>query len=148
MNHIPIIDKQYCVSEYYHLHPGALLCLHFWSMSIHVFWARSEVALSHSCAFSLQLLACRSFNYVLINIARHPHGSSSCSFFLISMTYHKHLHIFHPCAPGQWGELCSWRHGWMQYNGRHTDRVVLWTDHAFDNLYCCSHLHFVCTFHH
>jgi len=92
-NHILIIDLQYCVCMYYHLHPGGLLPLNFWSTTIYTIWVRNGVAQSHSRDFGRQLMACRSFHYFLVNIARLPHHSSSSFFSSISMTYHKQFQI-------------------------------------------------------
>jgi len=44
------------------LHPLDLLPLNFWSTTIHTMWVRDRRALSHSCIFSLQFMACRSFH--------------------------------------------------------------------------------------
>ena len=90
-NRILIIDIRYCVSNYVRLDPEAFWPLDFWSISLHVMWLRDDVALSHSCTFSRQLMACRSFHQLLINIARLPHLSSSSSFSSISVMYHKQL---------------------------------------------------------
>jgi len=61
-NGILIIDIQYWICKYYHFHPGASLTLNFWSTSIHIIWARSNVALSYSCTFGRQFTTCRSFH--------------------------------------------------------------------------------------
>jgi hypothetical protein len=62
MNHIHILDMQYCVCMYYRLLPGVLLPLTFWSTAIYAIWVWNDVALSHSRAFGRQLTACRSYH--------------------------------------------------------------------------------------
>jgi len=62
MNSILIIDIQFCVSKYYHLHPGTLWPLNFWLTTFHIIWVRDNMALSQSCAFGRQFNACRSFH--------------------------------------------------------------------------------------
>jgi len=148
MNCILIIDIQHWVSEYHNLHPGALLHLNFWSTSIHIFWVRNDMALSHSCAFGRQYTACRSFPQFLVNIAGLPHLSSSSIFSLISMMYHNQFQLSQPCAQGQCGELCRWMHRWMQHNGRHSDRFVLGMNRSSHNSFSITHLNLVCIFGH
>ena len=135
-NLILIIVFQYCVSEYNHLHPGALLHRNFWSTSIRVIWARNNMAKSHSCVFGRHFMACRSFHYFLINIPQHPHLTSSSCFSSTSMAYHKQFQIFQLSAQGLCGELCHWMHGWMQHSSHDSDRIVLAMDRFFYHSYC------------
>jgi len=131
INRLFIIDIQYCVCGYYHLHPGSLLPLNFWSTSIHIFWVRDDVAPSQLCAFRWQFTAWRSFHMFSVNIARLPHIASCSSFSSISLTYHKRFQISQPCAPGLCGELCSRPRGWIQLDRRHSVRFILGTDPCF-----------------
>jgi len=133
---------------YYRLHPVVLLPLNFWSTAIYVIWERNDVALSHSCAFSRQLTACRSFRYFLANIARLPHHCLSSFFSSISMTYHKQFQISQPCARSLCGELCSWLYGWIRNDGCRSDRFVMHTDRSSDDPYDITHWNFVSTFRH
>jgi len=147
-NRILIIDIHHWVSEYYHLHPGALLPPNVWSTSSQVIWARNDVALSHTCAFGWQFTPCRSFHWFFVNIARLPHPSSSSSLSMISMLYYKQFQLFQLCAPGLCGSLCIWMHGWMQYYSRHSDRFLLHTDHSSNDSYGHTHLNYVFIFRH
>jgi len=61
-NHIHIIDIQYCIVMYYRFHPRVLLPFNFCSTAIHPIWVRDNVALSHSCTFGRQFMACGSFH--------------------------------------------------------------------------------------
>jgi len=76
----------------------------FLSTSVHAIWLREDMALSHSCAPGLQLMACSLFHKFLVNIARLRHHSSSSSFSSISMTHYKEFEISQPCAQGLWGQ--------------------------------------------
>jgi len=125
-----IIDNQYSISLYYHLHPEVLWLLNSWSTTTHVIWVMDDVARSSSHAFGRQFAACWSFHKFFISIAWLPHLSSSISFFSICMMYHREFQISQPWAPGLSGELCSWMHGWMHHDGRPSDRFVSSTGHS------------------
>jgi hypothetical protein len=75
------------------------------------------------------------------------HHQTWFSFFsLISMIYHDQCPKTQPCAPGLSGELCSWTHGWIQYDSRHTDRLILHTDRSFYTLYDITNLNLISQF--
>jgi len=143
MNHILLMDIQYCVCRNYHLHPGSKLPLNFWSTSIHIIWLWDDMSLSHSSAFGLQFLAHKSFHKFSVKRTLPPHAFPSSSFPSISMTYHKQFQISRPCAPGLWGKVCSWLYGYMQHNSHHSDRIVMGTVPSFSDLYDITHLNFV-----
>jgi len=146
--HIHILDLQYCVCMYYHLHLGALLHRKFWSTAIHTIWVRDDMAGSHYRAFGRQFAAYRLSQQFLVYIAQLLRFSISSSFSSISMTYHKQFQISQPCAWGLCGERCGWIHWWMWHDGRRLDRFVMITDCSFYDMYDITHLHFVSIFRH
>jgi len=151
----PIIVHNDSYTDYWHpilrLHvlsfaSRSFITSQFLISDIHAIWVRNDVALSHSRAFGRQFTACRTFHYVLVNIARHPHLSLSSSFSSISMMYHKQFQISQPCARGLCRELYSWIHGWMEHVSHRSDWYVLSTDRSFYVTYDITHLNFVSIF--
>jgi hypothetical protein len=148
MNQIMIIDNQWIVSMYDHLHPEPWWPLNFRTTTIHDIWVIDEVASVSSSAFGRQFTVCWFLCLFWINIARLPQLSWSSSFFLISLTYHKQFAKSQPCAPGLSREWYSWTHGSMQHDSCHTDRFVLHIDRSFYNSCDITHLSFISQFHH
>jgi len=92
----------------------ALWHFNFSSTSINIVWVRNDVDLSDSCTFGWQFKVYRSFHYVLINIARIPHLTSSIFFSSISVTHPSNfIYFYHLCQvcaeinPVGWVDKCS-----------------------------------------
>jgi len=114
--HAVVVGRQWIVSMYKYSLRKASKPLNFSSTTTHITWVINDVALSGYSTFSWQFTACRSKHHCLINIARLPHLSSSSSFSVISMTYHKQFSKCQPSAPGLCRELCCWMHNQMQHD--------------------------------
>jgi len=139
-NCIHVVHIQYCISNYFCLHPEAFWPLDFWSISMHVMSVRDDVALLHSCAFGQQLMACRSFYQFLINIAQLSHLSSSSSFSSICMTYHKQLSTIRTMCTRSVRRV-TWLDLWIiQRDSRHAHRFILSTDRSLYDSYDITHL--------
>jgi hypothetical protein len=143
-----IIDTQWIVSIYDHLHPEPSWCRNFRTTTMSDIWVMDEAARAHSWAFDWQFMECRYQSSCGTFIARLLRLSWSSSFSSISMTYHKQFSKSQSCAPGGSGELCSWTQGWIQHDGHHTDRFISLTDRFFYNAYDIMYLNFISQFRH
>jgi len=141
--HTMIFDSQYIVSVYHHLHPEALRLLNYWSTTIHCIWAMNDEGPSCISNFGLSFNANRSIHQWLIYMDWLPHVSSSSSYSLSIMTYHKECGISRHCAPALSGELCSWMHGSMHRHDHHSSRFALHIDHSIYDLYDITYLNYV-----
>jgi len=102
----------------------------------------------HSCPLAGNLRHVDHIPIFLVHMARLPDLSSSSSFSWISMMHHKQFQIFQPCARGLCGELCSWIHGWMLHDSRHSGRFFMSTDRSFYDTYEITHVNLVSISHH
>jgi hypothetical protein len=143
-----IIDIQYCVCMCSHLHPAVVLPLNFYLTCIHAIWVREDVALSHSCAFGQQFVACRSFHGILVHIGWLPHHSLSSLAFSIEVTYHNQFQSSQPCARGLCGELCHGIHGEMQHDSSHWNRFIISPLCSFHDTYDITQLNILSIFRH
>jgi len=87
--HIVIIESQYIVSMYNHLHPKASTPPCFWATTTQDIWEMNDVVSSCHSRFGWQLTAYTSIHWFWIYIALRLHLSLYSSFSPLSMTYHK-----------------------------------------------------------
>jgi len=141
-----IIDSQYTISIYNHLHLKASRPLSIWSTTTHIIWVMNDVCPSYFGASDRQLPVYTFITLPLTYMACLPDLFESSSFSSISMTYHTQFSKSPPFEAGQSRELCSWTHGFMQHDRCHWSRFAFRIACSCHDLYGINDLNFVSKF--
>jgi hypothetical protein len=141
--HVVNIASLYVVSIYTHHSHHALRILNFTSTTIHTISVMNNVHQTHSNTFSQQLMASWSHRLFLIYIVWLPHISLFSSLPWVSMIYHMHHSKCRPSAPGLNRVLCSWIHGNMRHDSRHSYRFTFCINHSIYCSYDITDLYFI-----
>ena len=141
-----IIDCQYIVSMYNHLHSKASRHISFWSTTIHVICAMNDIGPSQFSTSGREYTAYRFMHSFLTSMAQLSPISISSSLSSISMTYLKQFSKSRTCAASLSKKFCGSIHGLMQCDGCDSSGFGLRNDRIFYDSYDITNLNYVSTF--